>query len=71
MAIVLYGVAIHNAAATGNLKQMKSTLKKAEKWLEQHGNVSAALELLNLEIAKAEALSKPRRKTKTKRKSKK
>ena len=73
MAIVLYGVTIHKAAATGNLKTMKATLAKAEKWLAHHGNVASALEVLNLEIAKAtiKTKTKPKAKTKLKRKRKK
>lgn len=71
MPVVPYGVAIHNAAATGNLKEMKAMLKVSEKWLAQHGNVSAALELLNLEIAKAEATKPKKIKRTSKGKSKK
>ncbi len=55
MPIVPYGTAIHKAAATGNLKEMKTTLRQSEKWMAQHGNVAAALEVLNQEIAKLEA----------------
>ncbi len=62
MAIVLYGVTIHKAAATGNLKKMKSTLAKADKWMAQHGNVAGALEILNQEIAKLEAAKSKRKK---------
>ncbi len=55
MAIVLYGVGIHKATASGNLRKMKAMEKKAARWLAQTGDVAAALELLRLEIARLEA----------------
>ncbi|MEM8906654.1 MAG: DUF1843 domain-containing protein [Bacteroidota bacterium] len=54
MAIILYGVAIHKAAASGDLEKMRAMLKQGEEWLAETGNVSAALEVLRLEIAKLE-----------------
>ena len=52
---ILYGVTIHQAAASGDLERMKATAQQAEEWLKETGNVSAALEALKLEIAKLEA----------------
>ena len=51
---LLYGVTIHNAAASGDLAKMKATAAEAEHYLREHGNVSAALEALKIEIAKLE-----------------
>ena len=55
MAIVLYGVTIHKAAASRDLKQMKAVERQAEEFLAEHGNVAAALEILKQEIAKLES----------------
>ena len=55
MAIALYGVAIHKAAASRDLKQMKAIQKQAEEFLAEHGNVATALEILKQEIAKLES----------------
>jgi hypothetical protein len=52
--VVLYGTAIHQAIAKGDLQQMKSLAVQAQQHLNEHGNVSAALEALKIEIAKAE-----------------
>lgn len=52
--IPIYGVPIQDAAACGDLKRMKAVAREAERHLKQHGNVSAALEALKLEIAKLE-----------------
>ncbi|MEI9994603.1 MAG: DUF1843 domain-containing protein [Rhizomicrobium sp.] len=49
-----YGPAIQQAVASGNLKTMKSLATAAEKHLEAHGDVSAALQMLKAEIAKLE-----------------
>lgn len=54
MVVPPYGVAIQEAAASGDLKKMKAVAKQAEEHLAEYGNVSAALEALRLEIAKAE-----------------
>ena len=51
---LLYGVTIHNVAASGDLAKMKELAVEAEEHLKQHGNVSAALEALKIEIAKME-----------------
>jgi len=50
-----YGVAIQQAVASGDLRNMKSALASAEQYLHAHGDVSAALEALKIEIAKLEA----------------
>jgi hypothetical protein len=49
-----YGVAIQQAVASGDLQRMKAAAADAEKYLSEHGNVSAALEALRIEISKAE-----------------
>lgn len=50
-----YGVPIQQAAASGDLAQMKSAAADADAYLQECGNISAALELLKAEIAKLEA----------------
>ena len=52
--IPMYAVAIGDAIAGGELDKMKEVAQQAEEHLSQTGNVSAALELLKVEIAKAE-----------------
>jgi signal transduction protein with GAF and PtsI domain len=52
---ILYGVAMRQAVASGDVEQMKSVAKEAEDHLAEHGNVSAALEALKVEIEKAES----------------
>lgn len=52
---MLYAVTMHHCAASGDLAQMKQMASEAEAHLSQYGNVSAALEILKVEIAKAEA----------------
>jgi len=49
-----YGIAIHQAVASGDLVRMKQTLVTAEQWLAELGDVSSAIELLKVEIAKLE-----------------
>ena len=51
----LYAASIHQASASGELKRMRMTLKKAEKWLEDHGDVGQAIAVLKQEIAKLES----------------
>jgi hypothetical protein len=51
---LLYGVAMHQAIASGNLQQMKKVALEAQEHLQQHGDVRASLELLKVEIAKLE-----------------
>jgi hypothetical protein len=55
--VPLYGVTIHQAVCSGDLAKMRAVAKQAEEHLQQAGNVSAALEALKLEIAKAERKS--------------
>ena len=50
----LYAVGVRDAIATGDLDKMREVAKQAEEHLSETGNVSAALELLKVEIAKAE-----------------
>ncbi len=52
--IILYGVSIHRAIASGDLAQMKNVAKEAEQYLAQAGDLPAALEALKIEIAKLE-----------------
>jgi len=58
MGVEPYGVAIHQAIASGKLDQMKRMAKEAESYLAEHGDISSALEVLKAEIAKHEARSK-------------
>ena len=51
------GVTIHNAAASGDLAEMKKVAAQAEQYLKGYGDVSAALEVLKVEIAKLEPSS--------------
>ena len=51
---ILYGVAIHQSIASGNLGEMKKVAQQAEQHLSEHGDVRAALEALKIEIAKLE-----------------
>jgi Domain of unknown function (DUF1843) len=53
--VILYGVGIHQAAASGDLAAMKKIAAEAEAFLKSHGDVGAALEALKIEIAKLEA----------------
>ena len=50
----LYAVPIHEATASGDLAKMKAIAAEAEQYLMDHGNVSAALHVLKVEIAKME-----------------
>jgi hypothetical protein len=52
---VLYGPPIYRCIAKGDLSEMKALAKEAEQYVQTHGNVSAALEALKIEIAKLEA----------------
>jgi HPt (histidine-containing phosphotransfer) domain-containing protein len=49
-----YGVAIHEAVASGDLERMKAAAQQAEDYLREWGNVPAALESLKMEISKLE-----------------
>lgn len=52
--VILYGVGIHHAAASGNLSEMKKIAAEAEAYLSAHGDISAALQTLKIAIAKLE-----------------
>jgi hypothetical protein len=54
---ILYGPAIGDAIASGELERMRAMLKEAEQHLDEHGNVGAAAEALKVEISKAERSS--------------
>lgn len=49
-----YGVAIQEAVASGNLNKMKEVCRLAEEHLKNVGDISAALQVLKIEIAKLE-----------------
>ena len=53
MSRLLYGVAIHDAIASGDLNRMKAVAAETQAWLKQRGNVSAALQALKNEIDRA------------------
>ena len=48
-----YGVAIHQAIASGDLGRMKALVAETEDYLRQTGDVRVALDQLRLEIEKA------------------
>jgi uncharacterized protein DUF1843 len=50
----LYAVTIHDAIGSGDLSRMKQVAQEAEQYLQQSGNLPAALQALKIEIAKAE-----------------
>jgi hypothetical protein len=52
--IPLYGVVIHDAICSGDINKMKQVAQQAETYLQQAGDVPAALQALKIEIAKAE-----------------
>lgn len=54
MSIPPYGKAIHSAVASGDVEKMREAHQQADQYLQDYGNISAALESLKLEIAKAE-----------------
>ncbi|MBV8216662.1 MAG: DUF1843 domain-containing protein [Verrucomicrobia bacterium] len=49
-----YGTAIHDAIAHGDLAEMKRVAREAEVFLATHGDISAALETLRIEIYRLE-----------------
>jgi hypothetical protein len=51
----LYAATIHHCIAGGDLQKMKALVAEAEKYVADHGNVGAALEVLKAEIAKLAA----------------
>jgi hypothetical protein len=50
----LYGVVIHDAICSGDINRMKQVAQEAEQYLQQAGDVPAALQALKIEIAKAQ-----------------
>lgn len=58
MVTVMYGPAIQEAIASGNLVQMRRLRAAAERKLREEGNVASALETLKIEIAKIEAATR-------------
>lgn len=54
MEVVLYGVGIHEAVASGDLATMKAVAKQAEQHLAEYQDISAALQVLKVEIVKLE-----------------
>ena len=52
MSRLLYGVAIHDAIASGDLNRMKALAHEAEAFLEKHGDVRASLQALESEMAR-------------------
>ncbi len=53
--VLLYGVGIQKAIASGDLAKMKEAARQAERQLAEVGDISAALEALKIEIAKLES----------------
>jgi len=54
----MYAVTIHKIVAGGDIAEMQQALTEAEQQLKQHGDLSAAIEILKSEIAKLEAANK-------------
>lgn len=54
MATVMYGPAIQEAVASGDLEKMKAVARQAEEHLREWGNIPVALEALKIEIARLE-----------------
>jgi hypothetical protein len=52
--VVLYAASIQEAVVSGDVARMRALVQQAEDHLKEWGNISAALELLKLEIAKLE-----------------
>jgi Domain of unknown function (DUF1843) len=48
-----YGPDILDAVASGELAVMKEAASRAQRYLDEHGDVGAALAILQVEIAKA------------------
>jgi hypothetical protein len=48
-----YGVAIHQAIASGDLDRMRALVAETEDYLRQTGDVRVALDQLRLELEKA------------------
>lgn len=52
---MLYGGAMTEAIVSGDLSKMKEAAAAAEQHLAEHGDVASTLEMLKVEMAKAEA----------------
>ena len=52
--VPLYGVTIQDAIFSGDIHRMKQVAQEAEQYLQQAGDLPAALQALKIEIAKAE-----------------
>lgn len=52
MSSVEYGVAIHEAIASGDRTQMQDAARRAEAYLAQYGDLGAVIEILKSELAK-------------------
>lgn len=50
----LYAVGMAHACASGELERMRELARQAEEHLREYGDVSAALEVLRVEIARLE-----------------
>jgi hypothetical protein len=50
-----YGPPIHEAIATGDLARLREMAQHAQQWIAEHGDLSAALEILKAEIARRES----------------
>jgi len=61
MSVPPYGPAMAEAIARGDLEEMREVQRLAEDHLRETGNVSQALELLRVEIAKLEFAGRGRR----------
>ncbi|QYC41489.1 hypothetical protein Nocox_19400 [Nonomuraea coxensis DSM 45129] len=51
---ILYGPAIQEAIARGDVAEMRRLVTEAEEHIKEWGNVPLALELLKVELMKAE-----------------
>ena len=54
MAVVLYGPVIDEAIARGDVDEMRRLVREAEQHIAEWGNIPLALELLKVELARAE-----------------
>lgn len=51
---MLYAAPIHHAIAGGDVEEMRRLLAEAEQHIAEWGNVPVAVELLKVELARAE-----------------
>jgi len=54
MAVPPYGPAIHQAIASGDVDEMRRLARETEQHIAEWGNIPLALELLKVELARAE-----------------